>query len=797
MKKIVISLVLAIFLSSLMATAVFAIVGNGNFETGDFTNWNKTAFINNGFNTSHGSGGADLSAIVGGPSTVALSLSDSNTGNALKYPAYGHYSARVNGPESYTGGGYGKNGNTISQNITAVLNPNDGLAHIRFTYSAVMVEPVDTAHADDEKPYFRVRAINTSNGNDVLYDFSSYVNEPGKNWQDGPVFSGSDTWKYLDWNYIDLASSAAHPVNAGDNILLEVTAAGCSLGGHPGYVYVDEFTDGDIAGPSINAAGPATITTGATITYTYTYTNGSGSAINPIITATQPTGVTFTSVSDGINCSLLTGTVTCNFTGVGAGASDTFTISGTVTAAGGSQIAHGDYDITALGFPTVGGQTVLTNVPASPTLPNGWDGSVIINSTQNILTVGRPHLGTQIASYDGYSVGSTTVYLPMLFKSAFGGSYNSDFYIQNVSTTSTATYSIKFYDINGTLSCTLNDTLAKLASKNYSVTGQTCLTTGWVGGVVIESDINLVAVGRPLVGTQQMTYNNFFSGSTSVYVPMLFKKAWGTYNAALYIQNVDPTNTATFSLKFYDKLGNLTCTMAGQQRSPLAAKGYWLPTETCVPDGWAGGVLIESDFPLVALARIHAGNEITSYSGIVQASNTTYVPMLFKDAFGGGYKGALYIQNVDPVTTAHITIDYYSSSGSLTCTMTNTLAPMASWGYWMSTEGCMPTGWAGSAVVTSDTNIVAISRPHIGTEVTAYPGLSSGGTTAYLPMLYKNGGTGSNYSSAMYIQNLAVSAADITIKFYDTAGNLSCTISETMPGSSVRGYWLPTINTCQ
>ncbi|MBI5825396.1 MAG: hypothetical protein HZB18_15315 [Chloroflexi bacterium] len=365
MKKLSFSTLLALCSALLVITAALAAISNGNFETGDFTGWIKSTFINNGFSASHGVGGTDLSVIVGTSGSGPLSFSDGHTSGNLLYPAYGDYSARVNSDASYSGGGFAKNANIITQTVSAALDPSDSLSHIRFTYAAVMVDPVATPHTAEEKPYFRVRVINTSNGNDVIYDFSSYVNEPGKNWQDGPTFSGSDSWKYINWQYVDLVSSVAHPVNAGDNITIEITAAGCSLGGHPGYVYVDEITDGNIAGPAIQAAGPATIETGTTITYTYTYHNGSGSSINPTITATQPTGVTFTSVSDAVNCVLSSGTVTCNYTGVSAGTNGSFTIDGTVTAPGGSQIAHGNYNIAASGFPTVGGPTVLTDVTDS------------------------------------------------------------------------------------------------------------------------------------------------------------------------------------------------------------------------------------------------------------------------------------------------------------------------------------------------------------------------------------------------------------------------------------------------
>lgn len=366
MKKLGLATVMAILGALLIVTVAWAAFTNGDFETGDFTGWSITTFLNNGYTQPPGSGGTNLSAIVGGPAVDPLSISDPNTNGVVKYPAFGHYSARVNSELSYYDGGYPANANTISQTTTAVIDPLDGKSHVRFTYAAVMVNPA-FPHTDEEKPYFRVKVTNLSKGNDVIYDFSSYVGEPGKNWQTGPSFGtiAGDVWQYLDWTYVDLASSALHPVDAGDSILLEITAAGCQPTGHPGYVYVDEFTDGDILGPSILATGPATGVSGGPITYTYIYKNGTGIAINPHIVIYPPANVTFTALGDPAHCSGLN-PVTCDYTGVAAGGTGSFTVSGTIgSVPAGTLIAHGDYSISVTNFPTMGGPTVFTQIPAA------------------------------------------------------------------------------------------------------------------------------------------------------------------------------------------------------------------------------------------------------------------------------------------------------------------------------------------------------------------------------------------------------------------------------------------------
>jgi len=199
--------------------------------------------------------------------------------------------------------------------------------------------------------------------------------------------------------------------------------------------------------------------------------------------------------------------------------------------------------------------------------------------------VGRPHIGTQITTYDGFAAGDTSTYIPMLFKGAFGGSYNAAFYVQNVHASNTANVTIKYYDSAGSLKCTKADTIAPLASKGYWVPAATCdsgsLPAGWSGGVVVTSDQPIVGVGRPHIGTQVLTYNGFTAGSVNSYLPMLFKNAFGgSYNAAFYVQNTE-NSAATVTIKFYDSNGNLSCARTDTIPA-LSTLGFWIPSVTCV-----------------------------------------------------------------------------------------------------------------------------------------------------------------------------------------------------------------------
>jgi hypothetical protein len=90
------------------------------------------------------------------------------------------------------------------------------------------------------------------------------------------------------------------------------------------------------------------------------------------------------------------------------------------------------------------------------------------------VAVGRPHIGAQVTTYDGFTSGSLNSFLPMLFKDAFGGSYDSAFYIQNTEA-STANVTTKFYDSAGVLTCSRSDTLAAFSTLSLWAPSLTCM----------------------------------------------------------------------------------------------------------------------------------------------------------------------------------------------------------------------------------------------------------------------------------------------------------------------------------
>lgn len=386
-------------------------------------------------------------------------------------------------------------------------------------------------------------------------------------------------------------------------------------------------------------------------------------------------------------------------------------------------------------------------------------------------------------------------YLPMLFKKAFGGTYNSAFYLQNVSSTIPAKLIIKFYNSGGGLDCSIPAVIEPLASQGWWLPSLSCLPDNWVGGIYVTSTQPIVAVGRPHIGSEVMTYTGFNSGDIELFIPMLFKKAFGgTYNSAFYIQNVDVLAPADITIDFYNANGGLVCTITDTLQ-PLASKGWWVPGLTCLSDGWVGGAVVTSSKSIVAVGRPHIGNEVMTYNGFASGDITSYLPMLFKNAFGGGaYKSAFYIQNIHNSNVASVTIKYYNDAGVLNCTVTDTISPLASKGYWLPTVGCLPEGWVGGVAVTSDEPIVMVGRPHIGAQITTYNSFSAGSINSFVSMLFKNA-FGGSYKAAFYIQNVdPFESANVTITYYNNAGGRVCSDTNTILPLASKGYWLPSVS---
>jgi uncharacterized repeat protein (TIGR01451 family) len=365
-------LILALTLSS-----VLAMFSNGDFETGDFSGWTRTTFLNNGLSGSapfsggsivRNPGGVQTSAVVGGPAVQPLSQSDSATGNVLKYPRFGHYAARVGD----TTPNY--NANTLSQSTTitaADVDSTDNKVHARFAFAPVLQ---NGGHGPNDQPFFYIAVKNVTRGT-LLYETFNFSGQSGVPWQ-----LAANSVQFTDWQLVDIAPGNAS-LAVGDTISLEVVAAGCSQSGHFGYVYVDGF-GADIPGLNVSATAPGQANPGGSLTYTFNYHDSGALAFdNVVIKENIPAQTTFASTSNPGACAYSAGVVTCNLGTLNPGDSGTVQITVNVNPGASGTITNGNYSISGTGSPPLLGPPVSTTVTSTPLV------DVYVTKTDGQLTV--------------------------------------------------------------------------------------------------------------------------------------------------------------------------------------------------------------------------------------------------------------------------------------------------------------------------------------------------------------------------------------------------------------------------
>jgi uncharacterized repeat protein (TIGR01451 family) len=352
---------------------------NGDFEGGAAgvppPSWTIASFVNNpptgitvqqpqtraGLNLTLNAGSQLLTATINAPGG-AETQTDTTLGAAasLRWPRFGNKCALVNGNAT----GDNANVNSLTQTMTvanADIDPVDGLAHVRFVVAPVLQNP---AHNPSEQPYYFVQLKNISKGNAIVYSDFNLSAQPGVPWKT------VGTTYYTDWQLVDIAPGPAQ-LGLGDQVELEIIAAGCSLGGHWGQVYVDGVAT-QIPGLFVTGTGPNSANAGTNISYHLTYKNGGAAASGGVkVEFNIPPNTTFQAINpNGLVCVTppvgAGGLVSCTVGVLGAGASGSFDVTVQINAGtpAGSIITAGNYNISGLTTnPLIGPHinTVVTN----------------------------------------------------------------------------------------------------------------------------------------------------------------------------------------------------------------------------------------------------------------------------------------------------------------------------------------------------------------------------------------------------------------------------------------------------
>ena len=350
---------------------------NGDFETGAAgvapPSWTVHTFINPGLIVTTPQAISDLNLAVGGNAltTIKSSLSgmlsqpdlDLGVAASLRWPRYGNQAVLVNEHSSQVYGN-GQNVNTLSQTVTIAsgdIDPADNKIHIRFAFAPIFQNSVQ---APSLQPYYFILVTNVTQGTVLYKDFN---------------LSGSTVlWKsintgmaneidYTDWQLVDVAP-ADSALKVGDQVELQIVAAGCQLGDHFGEVWVDDVGV-TVPGISVEGTGPAQINAGSNITYVMTYRNGAATTEDGVVlTFTTPPLTTFQSITDprGFTCTVpsvgAAGSVVCTIGTLVPDASGSISVTVNVLSGTPTTLLQRSYSIASTQETTLLGPSITTQV---------------------------------------------------------------------------------------------------------------------------------------------------------------------------------------------------------------------------------------------------------------------------------------------------------------------------------------------------------------------------------------------------------------------------------------------------
>ncbi|MDI7276249.1 MAG: hypothetical protein QME94_09730 [Anaerolineae bacterium] len=271
-------------------------------------------------------------------------------------------------------------------------------------------------------------------------------------------------------------------------------------------------------------------------------------------------------------------------------------------------------------------------------LPDGWLGAAIVEATGNVAVIADVRSADgRLESYNGFSSGSNTAYLPTLLLGFGANKWNSSFQVFNVGATE-ASLTITYYTAgNPTPAKVVETTLPHYQSINrYQPTVDSDLGSNWIGSAVIQSTQPIVVVGTQSSGAPgtrlASIYGGAASGAAEVVLPTILRYFGGSkFVTSLQVMNVGATD-ASVTVEYYAPGNPTPVKVARYDGSPgaepkiprfVSVNRYQPTADPELGDGWQGSVRVVSDQPVVVLASQHGtartGDSVGQYNGIAVA----------------------------------------------------------------------------------------------------------------------------------------------------------------------------------
>lgn len=373
----------------------------------------------------------------------------------------------------------------------------------------------------------------------------------------------------------------------------------------------------------------------------------------------------------------------------------------------------------------------------------------------------------------------------VMAQSPGGLSYTSGVQVVNLDP-ATANVGLTYYNQDGTIAATANDSIPGNSSKTYFPIQA---PVGFNGSLVVSSDKPITAIANTV--TTDFSYGaattSFSAGATSVNLPLIMCNNSG-FDTWFNVQNAG-TSTASITINYTPGSSGV----AGSESTtiePGAAKTFdqasGSSTKNCDDIGptFIGSATVSSNQPVVAtVMQLGTGgfDILMGYNGFTgSGSSTVSLPLIM--ANNSSYYTGMQIQNVGgSATTATVNYGTNLVGGFAPTDDTCLLQPGESCTLIQQSGQWTGNAYVGSATVTASQNLVVIVNQaslgsgNKGPYGTAYEGFDPAvGTNDVSAALIMSNNSG--YYTGVQVMNVGGSSCNVTIDYGpNTAGGFNPT----------------------
>lgn len=286
---------------------------------------------------------------------------------------------------------------------------------------------------------------------------------------------------------------------------------------------------------------------------------------------------------------------------------------------------------------------------------------------------------------------------------------------------------------------------------------------------------------------------------------MTVSAAWpnpGPGSADVAVMNVG-SGPASVTAEYIDAAGNPIVTKSANNL-PVNGTAQFLSTDSGLPDGWQGAMVLSSTDNVASVATIKwaggvdAGDDGDNgqYTGVTAGSTTVYCPALYQYNAAALYS-TLAVQNTG-AASASVQLNFRDRNGVAYASnpVAKTIPANAQTTLNLSTEPQYFASNDGSVVITSDQPVAAVVTIHWAGRSSAYNCPTTGNTSLYVPAqfrLYSGSDPTAlaNYTlySANVLMNLSsTTAANVTFHYIPrAAGGPTLDVPISIPALSAKG----------